>query len=219
MNLVLLGPPGGGKGTQAKRIEERYGLKQLSTGDMLRAAVAAGTETGRKAKAVMEAGQLVSDGIIIAMIGERMGAADCKAGVIFDGFPRTVAQAEALDGLLAQRGLKLDAVIELKVDEDALVARIGGRFSCKRCGVGYHDEFQRPKVAGICDACGSTEFLRRDDDKPETVRARLEAYRRQTAPILPYYETKALLTKVDGMAAIDDVTRQISTVLDKALRH
>jgi adenylate kinase len=219
MNLVLLGPPGGGKGTQAKRIEERYGLKQLSTGDMLRAAVAAGTETGRKAKAVMEAGQLVSDGIIIAMIGERMGAADCKAGVIFDGFPRTVAQAEALDGLLAQRGLKLDAVIELKVDEDALVARIGGRFSCKRCGVGYHDEFQRPKVAGICDACGSTEFLRRDDDKPETVRARLEAYRHQTAPILPYYETKALLTKVDGMAAIDDVTRQISTVLDKALRH
>jgi adenylate kinase len=219
MNLVLLGPPGGGKGTQAKRIEERYGLKQLSTGDMLRAAVAAGTETGRKAKAVMEAGQLVSDGIIIAMIGERMGAADCKAGVIFDGFPRTVAQAEALDGLLAQRGLKLDAVIELKVDEDALVARIGGRFSCKRCGVGYHDEFQRPKVAGICDACGSTEFLRRDDDKPETVRARLEAYRHQTAPILPYYEAKALLTKVDGMAAIDDVTRQISTVLDKALRH
>ena len=219
MNLVLLGPPGGGKGTQAKRIEERYGLKQLSTGDMLRAAVAAGTETGRKAKAVMAAGKLVSDDIIIAMIGERLGAADCKTGVIFDGFPRTVAQAEALDRLLAERKLSLDSVIELKVDEEALVRRIAGRFSCKRCGAGYHDEFQRPKAAGVCDSCGSTEFLRRDDDKPETVRARLEAYRRQTAPILPYYQGKGLLTQVDGMAPIDDVTRQISGLLDKALRH
>jgi adenylate kinase len=213
MNVVLLGPPGGGKGTQAKRLEERFKLKQLSTGDMLRAAVAAGTELGRKAKSIMDAGGLVPDELIIGMIGERLGQDDTKNGVIFDGFPRTVAQAEALDRLLTERGLKLDRVIELKVDEEALVARIAGRYSCKACGAGYHDTFQKPKAEGVCDACGGREFIRRADDKPETVRARLEAYRRQTAPILPYYEGQGRLSRVDGMAPIDDVTRQLEMLL------
>lgn len=215
MNIILLGPPGCGKGTQAKRLQERYGLVQLSTGDMLRAAVKSGSEIGKKAKAVMDSGALVPDEVIIAMIADRIGQPDCGKGVILDGFPRTIGQAEALDRMLAEKGLKLDRVVELVVDEGALVARIAGRFSCKRCGAGYHDTFQRPKKEGVCDVCGGTEFLRRDDDKPETVRARLEAYRKQTAPILPYYKAKGMLSQVDGMAPIDEVTRQIEGLLDR----
>ncbi|MGE0095291.1 MAG: adenylate kinase [Alphaproteobacteria bacterium] len=215
MNIILLGPPGCGKGTQAKRLQDRFGLVQLSTGDMLRAAVKSGSEIGRRAKAIMDSGALVPDDVIIAMIEDRIGQSDCRNGVILDGFPRTVAQAEALDRMFAGKGLKLDRVIELAVDEGALVKRITGRFSCKTCGAGYHDTFQRPKKDGVCDVCGGTEFVRRDDDKEETVKARLEAYRRQTAPILPYYKGKGLLSQVDGMAPIDDVTRQIEALVGR----
>jgi adenylate kinase len=215
MNIILLGPPGCGKGTQAKRLQDRFGLVQLSTGDMLRAAVKSGSEIGKKAKAIMDSGALVPDDVIIAMIEDRIGQQDCRNGVILDGFPRTVAQAEALDRMFAGKGLKLDRVVELVVDEGALVKRITGRFSCKTCGAGYHDTFQRPKEDGICDVCGGKEFIRRDDDKEETVKARLEAYRRQTAPILPYYKGKGLLSQVDGMAPIDEVTRQIEALVGR----
>ncbi len=216
MNVILLGPPGAGKGTQAKRLEERHHLVQLSTGDMLRALVASGSPLGKEAKAVMDAGKLMPDDLMVQMISDRIDEPDCKDGFILDGFPRTAAQAESLDEMLTKKGLKLDRVIQLEVDEEALVERITGRFSCAACGAGYHDRFQRPKVEGVCDSCGATEFRRRDDDNEATVRARLEAYHAQTAPILPYYRQAGVLQGVDGMADIDEVTRQIEGVLGRA---
>ncbi|HZU51589.1 MAG TPA: adenylate kinase [Sphingomicrobium sp.] len=213
MNIILLGPPGAGKGTQAARLQAERGMIQLSTGDMLREAVAAGTPVGLKAKEVMERGELVSDAIVSALIGERLdGAAD--SGAIFDGFPRTKHQAEALEILLGERGRKLDHVIELEVDEEALVTRITGRFTCAKCGTGYHDTFRPTKVAGVCDVCGSTQFKRRPDDNEQTVRTRMEEYRAKTAPILPYYANKGLVRRVDGMANVDEVARQIAAILD-----
>ena len=212
--LILLGPPGAGKGTQAQRLMTRYGLVQLSTGDMLRAAVRDGTEIGLKADAVMKAGGLVSDEIVNALIAERLDVQAEFPGFIFDGYPRTGAQAEALDALLAVRGLKLDHVIELEVDEDALVERIVGRFTCGRCGEGYHDRFKRPAVAGVCDVCGGTEFKRRPDDNAETVRQRMAEYRGKTEPILPYYEARGLLSRVDGMADMDAVATALEAVLE-----
>jgi len=213
MDIILLGPPGAGKGTQAARLEAGRGMVQLSTGDMLRKAVADGTPTGLKAKAVMEAGELVSDAIVSALIGERLDDAG-EAGVIFDGYPRTRAQAEALDLLLAERGRSLDHVIEIVVDEDELVDRIVGRFTCKRCGAPYHDALKQTKVPGVCDVCGSTEFVRRPDDNEETVRTRLAEYRAKTAPILPYYEERGLVRRVDGMGSIEDVAADIDSILD-----
>ena len=213
MNVILFGPPGAGKGTQAQRLQAQRGLVQLSTGDMLRAAVASGSELGKTAKKIMDAGQLVPDDIIAGMISERIDRPDARKGFILDGFPRTIGQAEALDDMLARKQLKLDHVIEMKVDDDALVDRIAGRYACAKCGAVYHDKFQRPKRAGVCDQCGGTEFKRRSDDKPETVRARLAAYHRETAPLLPYYRNKGMLRSVDGMADIDTVAAAIDRAL------
>lgn len=214
MNIILLGPPGAGKGTQATRLVQSRGMVQLSTGDMLRAAVAAGSPVGLQAKAVMESGGLVSDEIVSGIIGERLDQLDGGQGAIFDGYPRTQAQAEALDILLAKRGRQLDHVIELTVDENALVARIVGRFTCAVCGEGYHDTFKRPKVENTCDVCGAHEFKRRPDDNEDTVRTRMAEYRAKTAPILPYYEQRKLVSRVDGMADIDDVGAAIDAVLE-----
>ncbi len=213
MNIILLGPPGAGKGTQAQRLVKRYGMIQLSTGEMLREAVASGSELGRKAKAIMDAGRLMPDDLMILMIGDRIDQPDCRKGFILDGFPRTTPQAVALDQMLEDKGLQLDYVIEIRAEDDALVERISGRFSCAKCGAGYHDRFKQTRQPGVCDACQGAEFTRRGDDNEATVRRRLEAYHAQTAPILPYYEEKGNLVPVDGMADIDEVARQIDGVL------
>ncbi len=213
MNLILLGPPGAGKGTQSQELAARRGLIQLSTGEMLRAAVKAGTEIGRKAEAVMKSGGLVSDDIVIGIIADRIDQPDCAKGFILDGFPRTLAQAAALDRLLVSKTRKLDGVIEMRVDDAALVDRISGRSACAKCGAGYHDSHKRPKTAGVCDVCGSTEFTRRADDNAETVGKRLMAYYRETSPLIGYYFAKGVLHTVDGMAPIGEVTKQIEGVL------
>ncbi len=213
--LILLGPPGAGKGTQARMLEEDFGLIQLSTGDLLRAAVAAGTEAGRQAKAVMEAGQLVSDAIVLAILKDRMAAPDVAKGVILDGFPRTDGQAAALDTLLAAAGQKVTAAISLEVDDEAMVARVAGRYTCAACGEGYHDEFKQPAVAGTCDKCGGTAFKRRADDNAETVRERLKAYHAQTAPLIAYYDGKGVLERIDAMGAIADIRRALSAIVSR----
>ena len=213
MNIILLGPPGSGKGTQAKRIEQTHGIVQLSTGDMLRATTDSDTEFGHRVKAIMDSGQLVPDDIIVEMIDQRIRQPDCGRGFILDGFPRNVPQAKALDTMLAEHNLKLDHVILLDVDEAALVDRLSGRFTCTQCGASYHERYNRPSREGICDVCGSSEFVCRADDRPEAVKARFEVYRRQTAPILPYYRDRGILRRVDGMADIEAVTREIDKII------
>lgn len=211
--LILLGPPGAGKGTQARMLEKQFGLVQLSTGDLLRAAVAAGTDAGKAAEAVMKAGDLVSDQIVIDILRDRLAEPDCAKGVILDGFPRTAVQAEALDVLLAENGQKINAAISLDVDDGAMVARVAGRYTCGGCGEGYHDSFKVPKSEGVCDACGSTDMKRRADDNAETVAGRLVAYHTQTAPLITYYEGKCALKRVDAMGAIDAIGASLSSVV------
>lgn len=213
MRLILLGPPGAGKGTQAQRIVENYGIPQLSTGDMLRAAVAAGTDVGKRAKAVMDAGKLVSDDIVIDIVSERIDQPDCANGFILDGFPRTLVQADATESMLQSKGIELDVVIELQVNDSVLVDRVSGRYTCAKCGAGYHDHNHKPKVAGVCDKCGSTEFKRRPDDNAETMTTRLQAYYKETSPLIGYYYAKKKLKSVDGMAEIGDVSAAIDGIL------
>ncbi|ASK88178.1 adenylate kinase [Sphingorhabdus sp. SMR4y] len=213
MDIILLGPPGAGKGTQASRLEDEHGMVQLSTGDMLRAAVKAGTEVGLQAKALMDAGALVPDEVVSGIIGDRLDELGPEQGVIFDGYPRTAAQAESLDEILAERGRALAHVIELEVDEDALVERIVGRFTCGKCGEGYHDTFKKPAKEGVCDVCGSTDFKRRPDDNENTVRTRMQEYRAKTAPILPIYEERGIVRKVDGMGSMAEVNEAIEAAL------
>ncbi|WP_372840523.1 adenylate kinase [Phaeovulum sp.] len=213
--LILLGPPGAGKGTQARMLEDRFGLIQLSTGDLLRAAVAARTPAGKAAKSVMEAGQLVSDEIVLAVLKERMAQPDVKAGVILDGFPRTAGQAAALDALLSAAGQKVTAAISLEVDDEAMVARVSGRTTCASCGEGYHEQFKRPAVAGVCDKCGGTEFKRRADDNAETARERLIAYHAQTAPLIAHYEKAGVLEKIDAMGSIDEIGAGLSRIVER----
>ena len=213
INIILLGPPGAGKGTQASRLVESRGMVQLSTGDILRAAVKAGTEVGKLADEIMKAGKLFPDELMAEILGEHLDGIPLEKGVIFDGYPRTAAQAESLDAILGSRGRKLDHVIELDVDEDALVERITGRFTCANCGKGYHDTFEQPRQLGVCDKCGSTEFKRRPDDNEETVRTRMAEYRAKTAPILPVYEARGIVARVDGMAPMDEVTAAIEAIL------
>ena len=214
MNLILLGPPGAGKGTQAQRLTEKRGYVQLSTGDMLREAIAKGTDVGRRAKSVMEAGKLVSDEIIVDLISERLDSLGGDQPVILDGVPRNATQADAVDHMLQAKGRRLNAVVEIKVDDDRLVERVTGRFTCAKCGAGYHDTFGPPREAGVCDSCGGTEFKRRSDDNAEALRARLGVYYAQTAPLLDYYSNRGELLSVDGMAGVDEVTRQIEMALD-----
>lgn len=216
-NLVLLGPPGAGKGTQARKLEETFGLVQLSTGDLLRAAVAAGTEAGKQAKAVMEAGDLVSDDIVIAILRDRLADPDCANGVILDGFPRTTVQAEALDGLMQEIGQTITAAISLDVEDAAMIERISGRYTCAGCGEGYHDSFKQPAVEGVCDACGGTKMTRRADDTAETVGQRLKAYHAQTAPLISYYDGKGVLQRVDAMGQIDAITTKMATIVQKTI--
>ncbi|SSC72650.1 unnamed protein product [Ciceribacter sp. T2.26MG-112.2] len=215
MRLILLGPPGAGKGTQAQRIVEKYGIPQLSTGDMLRAAVSAGTDVGKRAKAVMDAGNLVSDDIVNAIVSERIDQPDCAKGFILDGYPRTLVQADSVEAMLSAKGIKLDVVIELQVNDSVLVDRVSGRYTCAKCGTGYHDRLQKPKAEGVCDKCGSTEFKRRPDDNAETMTTRLQDYYKKTSPLIGYYYAKGILKSVDGMAEIDAVTADIEAVLAK----
>ncbi|AZL58704.1 adenylate kinase [Tabrizicola piscis] len=213
--MILLGPPGAGKGTQARMLEEDFGLVQLSTGDLLRAAVAAGTDAGRKAKAVMEAGQLVSDDIVLAILKDRMAQPDVARGIILDGFPRTAAQAAALDALLAEAGQKVTAAVSLEVDDDAMVARVSGRYTCAACGEGYHDEFKQPARAGVCDKCGGTAFKRRADDNAETVRERLTAYHAQTAPLIAHYDSQSVLERVPAMGSIAGIRAMLADIVGR----
>ena len=215
--LILLGPPGAGKGTQARVLEEKFGLVQLSTGDLLRAAVAAGTKAGLAAKAVMEAGDLVSDEIVINILRDRLAEEDCQKGVILDGFPRTTVQAEALDGLLGESGQKINAAVSLDVDDAAMVTRISGRYTCGNCGEGYHDSFKQPAQEGVCDKCGGTEMKRRADDNAETVASRLEAYHAQTAPLIAYYDNQQVLQRIDAMGDIDAIANDLAGIVSKAM--
>jgi adenylate kinase len=216
MKLILIGPPGSGKGTQAMRLQRERGIKQLSTGDMLRAAVASGSKLGQQVKDIMEAGQLVPDETMVKMIAERIEHPDCETGFLLDGFPRTLAQAEALDQMLQKKQTEIDYAIEIRVDPEMLIERVAGRFTCTHCGEGYHDKFKRPKQDGVCDICGSTEFKRRPDDTPTAMKTRLDAFHAQTAPLLPYYQNQNKLATVDGMVNIDEVAKEIDAVLDTA---